>query len=73
MKIVLEGVNSGGERPIASLRVHCAGDMGARILLPVDGDGSDPSAIAESLRDFADCIVEWTRRGSGLAAPDRED
>jgi hypothetical protein len=73
MKIVLEGVESGEDRSIASLHVRCAGDMDARILLPVDAAASDPSAIVERLRDFTDCLVEWTRRGSGLVAPDGED
>jgi len=73
MKIVLEGVDAGKGRSIARLRVHCAGDMDTRILLSVDGSACDTSAIAESLRDFTDCLVEWTRGGSGLAAPNGED
>ncbi len=73
MKIVLEGVEAGEDRSIASLHVCCAGDMDARILLPVDGDARDASAIAERLRDFTDCLVEWTRGGNGLVSRDGGD
>ena len=69
MKIILESVDFGKERPIASLHVQCGGDQVATIQLPVEGAGADVSAIAERLRDFSDCLVEWTRRGTGLVSP----
>jgi len=69
MKIVLESVDFGNDRPIARLYVQCGGDQVATIQLPVEGVGADVSAIAERLRDFSDCLVEWTRQGTGLVSP----
>lgn len=68
MKIFLESVESGQDLPIANLNVLCHGELVGRILLRVDGAQSDVAAIGELLRDFADCLVEWTRRGAGLVA-----
>lgn len=66
MKILLESIEDGQDLPIATLNVLCRGEMMGRICLPVDGVQTDIAAVGELLRDFSDCLVEWTRRGTNL-------
>jgi hypothetical protein len=70
MKIVLESIDAANDPPVANLRVLYKGRLVGKVQLPVDGAASDASDIAERLRDFCDCLVDWTRGGAGLAAPD---
>jgi hypothetical protein len=66
MKIFLESIEGGQGLPFANLDVQCHGERVGRIRLPVDGAQTDIAAIGELLRDFSDCLVEWTRRGTNL-------
>ncbi len=66
MKIFLESIEGGQDLPFANLDVQCHGERVGRIRLPVDGAQTDIAAVGELLRDFSDCLVEWTRRGTDL-------
>ncbi len=66
MKVVLESIDGGQELPFANLDLRWHGELVGRIRLPVDGTQADIAAIGELLRDFSDCLVEWTRRGTNL-------
>lgn len=69
MKIVLESIDAAGGPPVASLRVLYKERFLGRIELPVEEPDEGASGIAERLRDFSDCLVEWTRQGKDLASP----
>lgn len=68
MKIVLDGIDGARDRPVARLRVVSRGTLVGRIDLPVEETAADVPAVEERLRDFLDLLVEWTRRGTSLAA-----
>lgn len=72
MKIVLESIETEDEAPVAGLRVMLKGRFVGRIQLPVEGPDEAASDIAERLRDFSECLDEWTRQGGDLASPGDE-
>lgn len=72
MKVFLESIENGQDLPIANLNVLCRGEMMGRICLPVGQAQADIATVGELLRDFSDCLVEWTRHGTNIV-PATED